>query len=93
MMNELAREISRKAGITEEQAIKAAETVSDYLKSKTPPLMHEQIEVILNGGTLSDAFKKKFETLRDDLEASVKNLAKKADELASELKTKLQKEK
>ncbi len=91
-MNELAKEISLKAGITEEQAAKAAQTVSEFLKSRTPHLLHEQLEVILNGGTLSDAFKKKFETLRDDVEDAARNLGKKAEEFASDIKKKFQKQ-
>lgn len=91
-MNELVKEISLKAGITEEQAAKAAQTVSDYLKARTPHLMHEQLEVILNGGTLSDAFKKKLETLREDVEDAARNFGKKAEEFASDIKKKFQKQ-
>lgn len=91
-MNELAKEISRKAGITDEQAAMAAQVVSDYLKARTPHLMHEQLEVILNGGTLSDAFKKKFETLRDDVEDAARNLGKKAEEFAADIKKKFTKQ-
>lgn len=90
-MNELIKEISQKAGITEEQAQKAATVVSDFLKARTPHLMHEQLQVILDGGSWSDAFKKKFETLRDDVEDAARNLGKKAEEFASDIKKKFQK--
>ncbi len=91
-MKELVKEISLKAGITEEQAMKAAQTVSDYLKARTPHLLHEQMDVILNGGTVSDAFKKKIETLREDVEDAARNLGKKAEEFASDIKKKFQKQ-
>jgi predicted thioredoxin/glutaredoxin len=87
-MNPLASEIRQKAGITEEQAVKAAQAVSDFLKARTPHLLHEQLDVILNGGTLSDAVKKKFEILRDDVEDAARNLGKKAEEFASDIKKK-----
>jgi hypothetical protein len=53
-----------------------------------PHLMHEQLDVILNGGTLSDAFKMKLESLREDAEDAARNLGKKAEEFAKDLKKK-----
>lgn len=91
-MNDLVKEISLKSGITEEQAAKAAQTVSDYLKARTPHLFHEQLDTLMNGGTLTDAFKKKMETLRDDIEDAARNIGKKAEEFAEDLKKKFQKQ-
>jgi hypothetical protein len=87
-MNDLAKILSQNAGLSEEQAVKAARAVSEYLKARMPHLMHEQLDVILNGGTLSDAFKMKLESLREDAEDAARNLGKKAEEFAKDLKKK-----
>ncbi|MCC6384184.1 MAG: hypothetical protein LC117_08490 [Bacteroidia bacterium] len=87
-MKELINEISTKAGISLEQAEKAAQTVTDYLKRHTPHLFHEQLDTLLAGGTLSDSFKNKLGSLKDDLEDAARNIGKKAEEFAGDLKKK-----
>ena len=64
-MKELIEKIAAEAGITTEQAEKAAASVSTYLKTKTPHVFHDQLDVMMNGGTMSDAMKKKMGDLKN----------------------------
>jgi polyhydroxyalkanoate synthesis regulator phasin len=88
-MEELIKEVSDKAGVTPEQAKKAITVVADSLKSKMPHVFHSQIDNLINGGTLSDSAKKKFEELKTDLEDAAKNIGTKAEEFAKEMKSKV----
>jgi ATP-dependent Zn protease len=87
-MTELAKQISIRAGIDLQQASIAVETVAEYLKARTPSFFHEPLQVILNGGTLSDALRKKWEILQTDLKHAVCQMSKKTEELATDLKKK-----
>ncbi|MGE5603586.1 MAG: DUF2267 domain-containing protein [Nitrososphaerales archaeon] len=51
MMDELVKQVSQKAGITEQQAQAAVATVLDFLKSKLPPQFASQIDGIVSGKT------------------------------------------
>lgn len=50
-MDELVKLVVQKAGITEEQARKAIETVAGYVKAKLPPAFAAQVDTVMNGGT------------------------------------------
>ena len=89
-MEKLINEVSQKAGITPEQAKTAIITVADSLKSKMPHYLHAQIDNLVNGGTLSSSVKNKFDELKDDLEDAAKNLGKKAEEFAGDVKKKVE---
>ena len=52
-MDELVKLVSQKAGISEDQARIATETVLDFLKDKLPPQFAGQIDTILSGGDIS----------------------------------------
>jgi hypothetical protein len=88
-MKELIEKIAAEAGITAEQAQKAATSVSTYLKTKTPHVFHDQLDVIMNGGTMSDGMKKKMGDLKDDLEDAARNFGQKAEELATDVGKKI----
>ena len=51
MMEELIQQLLDKAGLTPEQAEKAAETFIAFVKSKVPPALHGNIDSILGGGS------------------------------------------
>lgn len=89
-MKQLIKEVSDKAGITADQARIAINTVAEAMKSKTPHVFHKQIDTLINGGTLSDGIKSKMEELRDDIEDAAKNLGKKAEEFAGDVKKKVE---
>lgn len=88
-MEELIKEVSTKAGITADQAKTAITTVAESLKSKMPHYFHTQIDNLINGGSLSEGVKNKMEDLKGDLEDAAKNLGKKAEEFAGDVKQKI----
>lgn len=88
-MNPIIEKISKEAGITAEQAEKALQSVSGQLKEKLPYLLHNQIDNLLNGGSVSESMKQKFESLKEDLENSTKDLSSKAQELGQEVSKKI----
>ena len=49
-MDELIKLVSQKAGLSEEQAKAAVETVMGYLKDKLPAPIAGQIDSVLGGG-------------------------------------------
>ena len=54
MANPIVDQVSKAANINQEQATKAIEAVSAALKEKLPYLLHNQIDILLTGGNLSD---------------------------------------
>lgn len=46
-MNELVEKLKSEAGLTEEQAVQSLTVVSEFIKSKVPPMMHPMIESFL----------------------------------------------
>lgn len=84
-MQELINKIVAETGLTPEQAEKAAKSVNSYIKTKTPHVFHDQLDVIMNGGTLSDGMRKRMNDLRDDIEDAAKNIGQKASELADDV--------
>ena len=49
-LEELIKLVSQKAGLSEEKAKKAVETVIGYLKDKLPAPIADQIDGVLSGG-------------------------------------------
>lgn len=49
-MEELIKQVSEKAGITEDQARTAVETVADYLKERVPAPYSSYIDSFMSGG-------------------------------------------
>lgn len=87
-MEALIKEICMKTGITEQQAKDAIQLVSQQIKSKTPGILHSQIDKTLNGESMSDSVTAKFKELSDDAEDAIKNLGTKAEEFAGDVKKK-----
>lgn len=48
-MEELIQQLQAKAGLTAEQALKAIDTVKDYVKSKLPPMLADNAEQWFSG--------------------------------------------
>jgi uncharacterized protein (DUF2267 family) len=53
-MDELIKQVVQKAGVSEDQAQQAVETVLDFLKEKLPAPIATQIEAVLSGGEMPD---------------------------------------
>lgn len=53
-MNDLIRELKDKAGLTDEQALKAAETMKDFIRSKVPPMFIGFVDQFLAGKAADD---------------------------------------
>jgi hypothetical protein len=54
-MDELIKLVSQKAGISQEQAKTAVQTVLDFLKQKLPAPIASQIDSVLGGGNPAQA--------------------------------------
>ena len=50
-MEELIKRVSEKAGISEEQARSAVETVAEYLKERVPAPYSSYIDSFMSGGS------------------------------------------
>lgn len=50
-MEELIKRVSERAGISEEQARSAVETVAEYLKERVPAPYSSYIDSFMSGGT------------------------------------------
>ncbi len=53
-MDELVKQVTQKAGISESQAKKAVETVMSFLKDKLPGPIAAQVKGVVNGGGTPD---------------------------------------
>lgn len=87
-MEELIKKVSETAGINVDQAKVAIETVASSLKEKLPPVMHTNIDTLINGGTLTDAMKKQMSDLTDRTEAVMEEMKQRATEIGDEMKNK-----
>ena len=53
-MDELIKQVTQKAGISEDQAKQAVETVMGFVKDKLPAPLASQVEAVLGGGEIPD---------------------------------------
>jgi uncharacterized protein (DUF2267 family) len=53
-MDELIKQVSQKAGISDTQAKTAVETVMKFLKDNLPAPLDSQVEALLGGGEMPD---------------------------------------
>ena len=53
-MDELIKQVTKKAGISEKQAQQAVETTLEFLKEKLPAPIASQVEGVLGGGKAPD---------------------------------------
>jgi uncharacterized protein (DUF2267 family) len=58
-MDELVKQVSERAHISEDQARTAIQTVADFLKQRLPPQMASQLDAVMSGSApnLGDAAK------------------------------------
>lgn len=87
-MEELIKKVSAAAGINADQAKTAIETVAASLKEKLPTLMQTNIDVLINGGTLTDVMKKQMGDLAERTESVMEEMKDRATEIGEEMKTK-----
>lgn len=88
-MQKLIEKVAADAEISAEQSKKAIESVSQYIKAATPGFFHQQLDVLLNGGTFTDAMKVKLSDLQNDVEEATKEFGRKAEELAKDVSRKV----
>jgi hypothetical protein len=53
-MEDLIKKLTETAGINEEQAAKAIETVVNFIKEKLPPMMHGAVDSFIGSNNSSD---------------------------------------
>ncbi len=87
MENNLLEQLKAKAGLSEEQALKAVQTIADFIKSKVPPMMHGMIDNFL---TEEESIMDKMKDIADTAKDNVEDFAKDAGEKMSEFGAKAQ---
>ncbi len=87
MENNLLEQLKAKAGLSEEQALKAVQTIADFIKSKVPPMMHGMIDNFL---TEEESIMDKMKDIADTAKDNVEDFAKDASEKMSEFGAKAQ---
>jgi nucleoid DNA-binding protein len=53
-MEDLIKKLTETAGINEDQAAKAIETVVNFIKEKLPPMMHGAVDNFIGSSNSSD---------------------------------------
>ncbi len=92
-MEDLIKKVTESAVVTDEQAKKSIETISEYLKEKMPKSFHSQIDNMLAGGKLSEGIKEKLMDtavdMKEKTEEIFKDVADKTEEVMKSMKDKL----
>ncbi len=84
MENNLMEQLKQKAGLTEDQALKAVHTIAEFIKSKVPPMMHGMIDNFLTGDeSIMDKMKDIAGTAKDNMEGFAKEAGEKMNEWGS----------
>lgn len=81
MENNLLDQLKTKAGLTEDQALKAVQTIAEFIKGKVPPMMHGMIDNFL---TEDESIMDKMKAMGDKAKDNVEDLAKEAGDKMSE---------
>ncbi|MBK9730934.1 MAG: hypothetical protein IPO83_06575 [Chitinophagaceae bacterium] len=81
-MEDLIKKVTTAAGITEEQAKKSIEAVSAYVKDRLPDSFKDQIDNLVNGGTLTEGMKTKMNAVAGEFRD-------KAEDVIADVKEKL----
>ncbi len=87
MENNLLEQLKAKAGLSEEQALKAVQTIADFIKSKVPPMMHGMIDNFL---TEEESIMDKMKDIADTAKDNMEDFAKDAGDKMSEFGAKAQ---
>lgn len=86
-MQHLIEELKTKAGLTEEQAVKSIQAMTEFIKGKLPPMMHGAIDSFMKEDeSVIDKMKGVAEAAKDNAE----HMAKEAGEKMSEFGNKAQ---
>ncbi|REJ80155.1 MAG: hypothetical protein DWQ44_13050 [Bacteroidetes bacterium] len=85
-MKYLIELVKTDAGLTDEQATKAVESMMKHFKSRFPEFLHSELDKIADGSDFGDSFRDKFEAFRDKLSYAAKQTGEKAEGLAEEIK-------
>ena len=88
-MSKLTEQLVQDAGLSNDQATKAVEVITSYLKSKFPKALHDEVDTVMKDGNFGDAFKSNLKDLGGKAEDTAKEVAHKADEVLSEFGDKL----
>lgn len=92
-MKDLINKVMTEAGVTEEQAQKSIESVSGYLKAKMPEAFGEQIDHLINGGSLSEGVKQSLKQTaleaKDKMEEVFKDVSDKTSEAVENIREKI----
>ncbi len=75
-MDELRKQVMEKAGITEEQATAAIDTVSTFIKQRVPNIIHQQLDKIIAGQSLEESIKNQVEELGTEVRERTEGFAK-----------------
>jgi hypothetical protein len=84
MENNLLEQLKAKAGLNEEQAMKAVQTIAEFIKGKVPPMMHGMIDNFLTEDeSIMDKMKDMAETAKDNMEGFAKEAGDKMSEFGA----------
>jgi hypothetical protein len=92
-MKDLVNKVMTEAGVTEEQATKSIESVSGYLKSKMPEAFGEQIDHLIQGGSLSEGVRQSLKQTaleaRNKMEEVFKDVSEKTADAVDNIREKI----
>jgi ferritin-like metal-binding protein YciE len=84
MENNLLEQLKAKAGLNEEQALKAVQTIAEFIKGKVPPMMHGMIDNFLTEDeSIMDKMKDIAETAKENMEGFAKDAGDKMSEFGT----------
>ncbi len=84
-MDNLLEQLKLKAGLTEEQAVKALQTITEFIKGKVPPMMHGMIDNFLTEDeSLMDKMKNVASTAKENTEEFAKDAGEKMGDWAKD---------
>ncbi|OSZ82733.1 hypothetical protein CAP35_05580 [Chitinophagaceae bacterium IBVUCB1] len=84
MENNLLEQLKAKAGLNEEQALKAVQTIAEFIKGKVPPMMHGMIDNFLTEDeSIMDKMKDMAESAKDNMEGFAKEAGEKMSEFGA----------
>jgi hypothetical protein len=75
-MEDLKNKLVEGAVVTSEQAEKAIEIISEYIKKRVPPVVHGQLDKILQGHSLEENIKNQLGDIGNDIKTKAEGLAK-----------------
>jgi hypothetical protein len=84
-MHELKNLLKQNTNCTDEQADKAIETIAGYLKAKMPSSFHTEIDNMMAGKKLGEAFKQKLTDATADFRDKAEDVIKEVTESISDL--------